>query len=1024
MRKLLVLALTMLVLPISLLIRDNKVVASDVTYDIHPTVHEIEYGNDLIQIPEKIQLNIKDNIDKYTKQEAYDILSIKNVVASSKDDFSSFKLSISIYNDGDEDIHFNKLDAYTLDINEDGIDIVGKDDESCFYALQTLREIFKQSNESIRKLSIKDYSNSLYRGVIEGLYGVPYNNFEIIDMIDFISYYKGNSFFYGPRHDSYFRTAWRELLPSDELIMLEEIVSHAKQRKVNFYFGLNPVETHSFTMANYANDLEVFLARFEQTYSVGVRNFFISADDVMGETVEPELHLKFMNDLANWAKDKGDCGRIVLTPSCYCGNGDNRLGVTLDYLSTFKERLDETVDMFWTGYEVTSSISTGDFERFYDYTGRKPVFWLNWPVNDYAPTRIIMSKGEMLDVTYENEDAPFLGVISNPQVLPYPSNLAIYQCLDYSWNYKDFDLDNCFNSAFERIEENEPEAFKQVSSYLANATMYLENRYFEESPKLKALIEEYNSLKEENASLVEVKAKIREELNTTITAVDTLLNNGKNRNLIDQLKPYMLAVKDTCIATLRYLELEDIIINKETNLAKDKIIEANDAYNKIKENKDIVLDYVTCNEDYKSVEVCNAVLTPFLNKLIAEIDYDAKLMAGLPTGIIYRGFNSIYSGTYEDMFDNNEDTWLMLDGYAGDGSYLQIDLEEVTSLTSLKVVYKNQFGEYCYFPKVEISIDGIMYQPLANVNSNVIDLDLRDTPIDARFIRLSNFTGEALPWWISIAEVKVNYLAEDEIKVTTNGINGIYEGDVGKMFDGDSSTYCWFNDYPAKDAYIQIDYRKVIELTNLSITFKNAYAGSLAFMPCIEYSLDGKTFTKLSDVNSNSVFVECLTPIKFRYLRLTNNTGNRLDKWVSVAEISLNINLPQVDYVGFSGVYSGSSIDLFDNNDNTFLWFASGAETDGYVTLTYQEEMSASSFRIVFYNGFGSDYSSEFTDCYLSNLEVSLDGLTWTTLEANNSDNEINVMLEETITFKYIRIKNGSGSATPHWVSIASVEFE
>ena len=86
--------------------------------------------------------------------------------------------------------------------------------------------------------------------------------------------------------------------------------------------------------------------------------------------------------------------------------------------------------------------------------------------------------------------------------------------------------------------------------------------------------------------------------------------------------------------------------------------------------------------------------------------------------------------------------------------------------------------------------------------------------------------------------------------------------------------------------------------------------------------------------------------------------------------------------------------------------------------------MSASSFKVLFYNGFGSDYSTEFTDCFLSDLEVSLDVLTWTTLETNNSDNEINVTLEESISFKYIRIKNGSGSATPHWVSIASVEFE
>ena len=145
--------------------------------------------------------------------------------------------------------------------------------------------------------------------------------------------------------------------------------------------------------------------------------------------------------------------------------------------------------------------------------------------------------------------------------------------------------------------------------------------------------------------------------------------------------PYMLAVKDTCIATIKYLELEDIVINKEIDKVSDAIIEASNAYEHIKENKAFVLEYVSCNEVYQPVEVCNAVLTPFLNQLILDLGLDAKLMAGLPTGIVYRGFNGIYSGTLDDMFDNNENTWVMLDGYALNGSFLQVDLEQLTTLT-------------------------------------------------------------------------------------------------------------------------------------------------------------------------------------------------------------------------------------------------------------------------------------------------------------------------------------------------------
>ena len=1022
MRKITLLSLAGVLIPLSLFSNTKLVRAADTTYDIHPLVHDISYGDEMINIPHKVEININGDIDKYTKNEAYDVLAIKGVLASTKEDYSNFKLNISINNDSSNGL-FEKLDAYTLSIDEDSIDIIGKDDRSCFYALQSLREIFNQSGNEVRELTINDYSNSLYRGVIEGLYGVPYNNFEIEDMIEFISKYKANTFFYGPRHDSYFRTAWRELLPRDELMMLEEVATYAKSRKVDFYFGLNPVETRSFTMANYEKDYAIFIARFEQAYSIGIRHFFISADDVIGETIEPELHVRFMNDLAAWAKEKGDCGRIVLTPSCYCGSGVDVLGVSFDYLTALRA-LDETIDIFWTGYDITSNVSTGDFERFYEMIGREPIFWLNWPVNDYYATRIIMSKGEMLDVNYENEDAPFLGLITNPQVKPYMSLPQIYQCLDYAWNYKDFDFNTSHDSSYERIEENEPEALMHVSSYLANATKYLKDRYFEESPILKPLIEEYYMVKEKGGDLTNAKNKIKEELNKTMQDVDTLIANAKNRNLIDELMPYMLAVKDTCIATIKYLELEDIVINKEIDKVRDAIIEASNAYEHIKENKAIVLEYVSCNEVYQPVEVCNAVLTPFLNQLILDLDLDAKLMAGLPTGIVYRGFNGIYSGTLDDMFDNNENTWVMLDGYALNGSFLQVDLEQLTTLTSLKVVYKNQFGESCYFPKVEISTDGYMFQPLANQDGNVLELDLRDNPIEARFIRFSNASGSDLPWWISIAELKINYLNQDDKKITTSGIAGIYEGTYDNMFDGDPSTYCWFNDYPSKDAYIQIDYRKIMTLNNLKVIFKNMYDNSAAFTPCIEYSVDGKTFTKLMDVNSNNAFIELDVPVQFRYLRLTNNTGNTYDIWVSVAEIMLNIDVPKVSYEGFEGIYSGSPLEILDNDDQTYLWFASGAQKDGYVLIELDEVASAKEFKVVFFNGFVAENQPGLTNCYLSDLEVSMDGVTWTTVETGNDDNLISVTRDEAISFKYIRIKNGTSETTPHWVAIASVEYK
>lgn len=998
-----------------------------IEYDIHPIVHNIEYGDELINIPSKVQITTTEGIDSYTLDEAYNVLSYKSVIASTRESFAPYHLNLTINNDFNN-THFDKLDAYTLDITNDSISIIGKDTDSVFYGLQTLREIFRQSESYVRELTIADYSSSIYRGVIEGLYGVPWNNFEIIDMIDFISYYKANTFFYGPRHDSYFRTAWRDPLPKDELIMLEEIVEHSKTRKVDFYFGVNPVETKSFTRENYNSDLNVMLTKFEQAYSVGVRNFFISADDVMGETVDNELHLLFMNDLASWVKDKGDCGRLVLTPSCYCGNGDTRLGVNPTYLDIFNGQLDEIVDIFWTGYEVTSSVSTGDFGTFYNHAGRKPIFWLNWPVNDYAPRRIIMSKAEMLDVTYQNEDEiPFLGVISNPLTIAYPSHLSIYQVLDYAWNVRDYDVDAVYDSLFERVEENNPVELKQVVSYLANATKYLEDRYFEESPLLAMLIEQYKNKKQLGESLSEIKDEIKAELNYTIDCVDALIDSSDNENLIEQLSPYILAVKDTCLATIEYLDLEDMVLIEDREHIETKLKDASDAYDKISTNQAIVLDYVTCDETLEPVEVCNAVLTPFLNELATSLDYDARLLAGLPTGIIYRGVEGIYSGTFDDMFDDNEETQLWLNGYPQKDSFVQIDLEEVTELTSLDVVYKNMHGEYCYYPAIEISSDGKEFIKLASVSSNEITLDLRGQDVNARFIRLSNDKGAPLEWWVSIAEVKINKIPLDKPIVSLSGINGIYEGTTDLMFDGDETTYCWFNEYPEAGAYILIDYYKTIEMNDLSILFLDGHGPSNPCnMPQISYSMDGISYTKLADITSNEFTYIATEPISFRYLKLHNESDSSLGVWVSVAEVKINSLPASMTYEGFNGIYSGDTSLVFDNDDSTFVWFSSGPSANAYISFAYKEVQEASSFRIFFSNGNGDFDPNQMglTYCGLNTLEVSLSGEenSWTILEGENPDNLIEVNLNSPIQFKYLRLRN-NGEGHSYWVSLATIDI-
>ena len=64
MRKSALLLLALLVIPSNIGVKNlNSKSSIDVTYDIHPIVHDIDYGDELVKLPKKIQLNLSSEID-------------------------------------------------------------------------------------------------------------------------------------------------------------------------------------------------------------------------------------------------------------------------------------------------------------------------------------------------------------------------------------------------------------------------------------------------------------------------------------------------------------------------------------------------------------------------------------------------------------------------------------------------------------------------------------------------------------------------------------------------------------------------------------------------------------------------------------------------------------------------------------------------------------------------------------------------------------------------------------------------
>jgi len=224
------------------------------------------------------------------------------------------------------------------------------------------------------------------RGVIEGFYGPPWSHAVRQDMLHFLALHGFNAFFYAPKDDEYLRERWQEPHPYEQLHQLTELNQLASRLQLAFYYCLSP----GLSM-QYANQmhLELLLAKYQRMFAAGVRQFGLFFDDIPFELMHEgdrhrfahlaEAHCyvteRVWQQLRNWSGEN----RLVVCPTAY-------FGMPADpYIAYLGANLPAGVEMFWTGRFVCSPFLTeGDALTFVQATGRKPLIWDNYPVNDLA----------------------------------------------------------------------------------------------------------------------------------------------------------------------------------------------------------------------------------------------------------------------------------------------------------------------------------------------------------------------------------------------------------------------------------------------------------------------------------------------------------------------------------------------------------------------------------------------------------------------------------------------------------------
>mgnify|MGYP005611847163 FL=1 len=93
---------------------------------------------------------------------------------------------------------------------------------------------------------------------------------------------------------------------------------------------------------------------------------------------------------------------------------------------------------------------------------------------------------------------------------------------------------------------------------------------------------------------------------------------------------------------------------------------------------------------------------------------------------------------------------------------------------------------------------------------------------------------------------------------------------------------------------------------------------------------------------------------------------------------------------------------MVDDNPDTFVWFECTPAAGDYIWVDYKDIISTSKIKVLFKSG-------NTLPCFLENLEVSTDGVEWTTLIEGNASNEMNYDGE--IQFRYLKLLSTNGNS-------------
>ncbi|MBR2446830.1 MAG: beta-N-acetylglucosaminidase domain-containing protein [Clostridia bacterium] len=757
------------------------------------------------------------------------------------------------------DFEYGTDEAYILKVTGNEILIEAQTDRGAHYAIMTLAQL-AQRNEDLPIVIIKDAPRNAIRGVIEGFYGTAWTHQYRKDLFAFMGQNKMNTYIYAPKDDAKHRAQWRVLYTGTELERMTDLIQTANEHYVKFVYALSP--GGDINLGNgYEADFEKLMAKCQQMYDLGVRDFAIFLDDI--PTLDAKGHGKLLSDFQT---------RFVMTHE---GVSD-LIAITTEYGDPFLTKytdeiaplIHEDVVLMWTGPGVIpESITNQSLKHIIKTYNRNVLIWWNYPVNDTLANHLFMGPCVNLETELYKS---ITGLTANPMNQGYASMVPLFTTGDYLWNPEAYDPQASLAAACKSLM---PDASEALGAFISMTCASGINKNTD-SEQLQTLL---GAFKKNNSA--ETRAALRSYFESMVRNADTILASD-NQLLVSEINDWLTKYRVYGQMGVLYIEMED-------------------AYAAGKDS-DTMLSLLG---EYKTLERCIAknpqlvsasVLTTFyatLNSRFSQLLGQAEGLSYAPA-TPYTNCNHYENYTPNLMTDGDDSTFFWTHGdlntAAGNKTgYFGVDLGAVIDIHNVYIATGVAGSDALGKGIVEYSADAESWTTLYE-GSCADAVVIRDLAVKARYVRVRNADKSDGTWTkICAFEVNTNRTVLSDapagVPTLTTSLPTYSTYFPEFMTDGDPNTYFWSSRGAQAGDSFEIDLGTVTAVSH--ITFKTGvpdHAADYVQSGELCYSADGQSWVKLCAINQRDTELD--VDIKARYIRVivTKDQTN----WVTVSEFT------------------------------------------------------------------------------------------------------------------------------------------